>query len=75
MEDMLVRTSVLLDSFYQGTSGECRYRLQVIHVYRYKTNVGVYCWVINPLQSNFYATRILRSSYLFGAGKRLVGYL
>jgi hypothetical protein len=31
--------------------------------------------VINPFQSNFSATRILPSSYLFWAGKRLVGYL
>jgi hypothetical protein len=30
---------------------------------------------INPFQSNFSATRILPSSYLFCAGKRLVGYL
>jgi hypothetical protein len=29
----------------------------------------------NPFQSNFSATRILPSSYLFWAGKRLVGYL
>jgi hypothetical protein len=31
--------------------------------------------VINPFQSNFSATRILPSSYLFWAGKRLVDYL
>jgi hypothetical protein len=30
---------------------------------------------INAFQSNFSATRILPSSYLFWAGKRLVGYL
>jgi hypothetical protein len=30
---------------------------------------------INPFQSNFSATRILPSSYLFWAGKRLVDYL
>jgi hypothetical protein len=29
----------------------------------------------NPFQSNFSATRILPSSYLFWAGKKLVGYL
>jgi hypothetical protein len=29
---------------------------------------------INPFQSNFSATRILPSSYLFWAGKRLVDY-
>jgi hypothetical protein len=29
----------------------------------------------NPFQSNFSATRILPSSYLFWAGKRLVDYL
>jgi hypothetical protein len=31
--------------------------------------------VLNPFQSNFSATRILPSSYLFWAGKRLVDYL
>jgi hypothetical protein len=31
--------------------------------------------IFNPFQSNFSATRILPSSYLFWAGKRLVGYL
>jgi hypothetical protein len=31
-------------------------------------------WMINPFQSNFSATRILPSSYLFWAGKRLVDY-
>jgi hypothetical protein len=30
---------------------------------------------INPFQSNFSATRILPSAYLFWAGKRLVDYL
>jgi hypothetical protein len=30
---------------------------------------------INPFQPNFSVTRILPSSYLFWAGKRLVGYL
>jgi hypothetical protein len=30
---------------------------------------------INPFQSNFSATHILHSSYLFWVGKRLVGYL
>jgi hypothetical protein len=30
---------------------------------------------INPFQSNFSANRILPSSYLFWAGKRLVDYL
>jgi hypothetical protein len=30
---------------------------------------------INPFQFNFSATRILPSSYLFWAGKRLVDYL
>jgi hypothetical protein len=30
---------------------------------------------LNPFQSNFSATRILPSSYLFWAEKRLVGYL
>jgi hypothetical protein len=30
---------------------------------------------INPFQSNFSATRILPSSYLFWVGKRLVDYL
>jgi hypothetical protein len=29
----------------------------------------------NPFKSNFSATRILPSSYLFWAGKRLVDYL
>jgi hypothetical protein len=39
------------------------------------------CWLsagpltVNPFQSNFSATRILPSSYLFWAGKRLVDYL
>jgi hypothetical protein len=28
--------------------------------------------VLNPFQSNFFANRILPSSYLFWAGKRLV---
>jgi hypothetical protein len=31
--------------------------------------------VLNPFQSNFSANRILPSSYLFSAGKRLVDYL
>jgi hypothetical protein len=31
--------------------------------------------IFNPFQSNFSATRILPSSYLFWAGKKLVGYL
>jgi hypothetical protein len=31
--------------------------------------------IFNPFQSNSSATRILPSSYLFLAGKRLVGYL
>jgi hypothetical protein len=31
--------------------------------------------IFNPFQSNFSATRILPSSYLFRAGKGLVGYL
>jgi hypothetical protein len=31
--------------------------------------------VINPFQSNFPANRILPSSYLFWAGKRLMDYL
>jgi hypothetical protein len=35
---------------------------------RYKT------LAINSFQSNFSTTRILPSSYLFWAGKRLVGY-
>jgi hypothetical protein len=30
---------------------------------------------LKPFQSNFSATRILPSSYLFWAGKRVVGYL
>jgi hypothetical protein len=34
-----------------------------------------YATTINPFQSNFSATRILPSSYLFWAGKRLVDYL
>jgi hypothetical protein len=39
------------------------------------------CWknrrvlMVNPFQSNFSASRILSSSYLFWAGKRLVDYL
>jgi hypothetical protein len=32
-------------------------------------------YLLNPFQSNFSATRILPSSYLFWAGKRLVDYL
>jgi hypothetical protein len=32
-------------------------------------------FLIKPFQSNFSDTRILPSSYLFWAGKRLVGYL
>jgi hypothetical protein len=31
--------------------------------------------LFNPFQSNFSANRILLSSYLFWAGKRLVDYL
>jgi hypothetical protein len=31
--------------------------------------------IFNPFQYNFSATRILPSSYLFWAGKRLVDYL
>jgi hypothetical protein len=31
--------------------------------------------LVNPFQSNFSATRILPSPYLFCAGKRLVDYL
>jgi hypothetical protein len=32
-------------------------------------------FIFNPFQSNFSATRILHSSYLFWAEKRLEGYL
>jgi hypothetical protein len=32
-------------------------------------------FTFNPFQSNIFATRILPSSYLFWAGKRLVDYL
>jgi hypothetical protein len=39
---------------------------------RLLTPIHVY---FNPFQSNFSATRILPSSYLFWAGKRLVDYL
>jgi hypothetical protein len=36
---------------------------------------ALHCTSFNPFQSNFSATRILPSSYLFWAGKRLVDYL
>jgi hypothetical protein len=35
---------------------------------------GLFRLYINPFQSNFSAIRILPSSYLFWAGKRLVDY-
>jgi hypothetical protein len=41
-----------------------------IHAIQY-----IKCMTFNPFQSNFSATRILPSSYLFWAGKRLMHYL
>jgi hypothetical protein len=63
-----------------------KYRVFTRHVYpfpilcRTSSDIMIFLFptlflIFNPFQSNFFATRILPSSYLFWAGKTLMGYL
>jgi hypothetical protein len=62
---LVVNTFILHTRVIQSTN---------CHIVIMRTNV-TYIEYVNPFQSNFSANRILPSSYMFWAGKRLVDYL
>jgi hypothetical protein len=84
---ILVQNSILNDICYKFVNCDtgivsCSMEGYVVHTLQYFkfTHLNVACTFllvtvlrhVNPFQSNFSATRILPSSYLFWAGKRLV---